>query len=93
MSSAVSLPPCYLHELFACLLQFHFLVNVAVGGLNGFIPDGVTNRGGAEPKPWTNNQDFGSATNDFWDARDDWYKWWADAGYMEVDYIRVYEQV
>ena len=27
------------------MLQFHILVNVAVGGMNGFFPDDVINRG------------------------------------------------
>lgn len=31
--------------------QFYIIMNVAVGGTNGFFPDGVTN---PSPKPWWN---------------------------------------
>ncbi len=81
-------------------LQFHFILNVAVGGVNFYWPDDVINRNGTEPKPWSSAEDtFREAVAKFWDARGDWYKWWTDEvtgvdrGFMEIDYIRVYEVV
>lgn len=32
--------------------QFYLIINLAVGGTNGFFPDGVYN---PNPKPWSNN--------------------------------------
>ena len=34
------------------LAQFYIIMNIAVGGTNGFFPDTWTNA--AYPKPWTN---------------------------------------
>ena len=42
-------------ELMATLnpnFQFYFIINLAVGGTNGFFPDAAVNEGGA-PKPWS----------------------------------------
>ena len=65
-------------------------MNVAVGGTNGFFPDSAVNKGGAEPKPWVNDQ--GDQPQDFWDGQNVWYPTWeTPLGAMEVDYIRVYE--
>ena len=35
-------------------LQYYFIINLAVGGTNGFFPDQAVNEGGA-PKPWSSN--------------------------------------
>jgi hypothetical protein len=35
-----------------CSLQFYFVINLAVGGVNGYFPDNAENPGG---KPWSNN--------------------------------------
>nr|AAY85742.1 CCF-like protein [Aporrectodea icterica] len=72
---------------------FHFILNVAVGGLNGFIPDGATN--GGEQKPWSNGDSYVSAMQKFYDARGNWKGTWDDEGdnnAMQVDYIRVYKR-
>jgi len=76
--------------------HFHFLLNVAVGGCNGFIPDDsrASNRGGAFPKPWRNSDGYKEGMNNFWNARDQWYWTWdpteGENAAMQVDYIRVY---
>lgn len=35
-------------------LQFYLIINLAVGGTNGFFPDDAVNEGGA-PKPWASS--------------------------------------
>jgi hypothetical protein len=41
-----------MHSFHGFLLQFYFILNVAVGGVNNFFPDGAENAGG---KPWLNS--------------------------------------
>lgn len=70
--------------------EFYLIVNLAVGGTNGFFPDAAVNEGGAG-KPWsdTSNNAFG----DFWNARGSWYPTWQAAGKdaaLQVDYVRVW---
>jgi hypothetical protein len=61
--------------------RFYLIINLAVGGTNGYFPDGV---GG---KPWTDTS--AHAANDFWGAVDTWYPTWTSP--MMVDYVRVYQ--
>lgn len=74
--------------------EFYFLLNVAVGGTNGYFPDTWTNL--AYPKPWTNPSEF--AFRDFWNARNLWYPTWnptasnGEDAAMQIDYIRVWKQ-
>ncbi len=76
------------------LLQFHFILNVAVGGTNGYIPDGCTNGGGGDNnKPWANDQPY--APYAFYQARETWLPTWNHdntPAAMEVDYIRVWQK-
>ncbi|XP_037961545.2 beta-1,3-glucan-binding protein [Plutella xylostella] len=71
--------------------KFYLIMNVAVGGTNGFFPDGVTN---PLPKPWWNGSP--SAAADFWNGRNGWLPTWnldkndgRDAS-LQVDYVRVW---
>jgi len=72
---------------------FYFLLNVAVGGTNGYFPDTWTNR--PYPKPWTNPS--GTAFKEFWDARGNWLPTWqqgvneGEGAAMKIDYIRVWK--
>lgn len=67
-------------------------MNVAVGGTNGYFPDNAVNQGGAAPKPWSNGQ--ANAMQSFWAGESVWYPTWqGDSAAMQVDYIRVYQQV
>jgi hypothetical protein len=63
---------------------FYIILNVAVGGLTPYFPDGV---GG---KPWANGDPDGAAT--FWRARGGWLPTWEglDAA-LQVDWVRVKE--
>jgi len=76
---------------------FHFVLNVAVGGTNGFIPDGAVNRGG-DPnlqKPWSNGDAYTTAMSKFFNSRQNWKWTWDDEGSnadMQIDYIHVYQR-
>jgi beta-glucanase (GH16 family) len=70
--------------------EFYLIINLAVGGTNGFFPDTAVNEGGAA-KPWANNA--ANAFGDFWNGRAGWHKTWTDAkegAALQVDYIRVW---
>lgn len=45
-------------------------MNVAVGGTNGFFPDGQGS------KPWVDGS--GTSMSDFWIAKDRWWKTWPE---------------
>jgi len=63
---------------------YYLVFNVAVGGTNGYFPDGV---GG---KPWTDTS--AHAANDFWNARGSWQPTWqGDSIALQVDWVRVYQ--
>ncbi|KAK9324901.1 concanavalin A-like lectin/glucanase domain-containing protein [Lipomyces orientalis] len=65
--------------------EFYLILNVAVGGTNGWFPDNLAN------KPW-NNDDRQTAMNSFWDARQSWQKTWGDEydRGMVVDSVKIY---
>jgi len=68
--------------------KFYLIMNVAVGGTNGYFPDGWTNSNGN--KPWLNTSP--QAMADFWNARGDWLQTWqGEAAAMAIDYVRVWE--
>ena len=63
--------------------QFYFILNVAVGGQNGFFPD-------VPEKPWKNSSP--TAMKDFWEAKDQWYPTWnGEDAAMKVNYIRAWK--
>ncbi|KDR21211.1 beta-1,3-glucan-binding protein-like [Zootermopsis nevadensis] len=65
---------------------FYFILNVAVGGVNDFFPDGAQNPGG---KPWLNTSP--QASTDFWNGRNQWLPTWnSDNTALQVDYIKVW---
>lgn len=64
--------------------EFYLILNVAVGGTNGWFADGV---GG---KPWVN--DSPNAKKDFWDARDMWLPTWENGGRMTVSKVEMWQQ-
>lgn len=71
--------------------EFHFILNLAVGGVNGYFPDNGDNPGG---KPWKNSSP--QAATDFWKGHDTWLPTWnldkndgKDAS-LQVDYVKVW---
>ena len=71
-----------------CLMQFHFVLNVAVGG--NFFPDGCVNV--PYDKPWAGSSP--TPMRNFWEKKCEWYPTWyrnsRDDSAMQVDYIRVW---
>jgi len=66
--------------------KFYFLINLAVGGSNGFFPDTFT---GPYPKPWLNTSP--NTFLDFWNGRNNWLPTWnGEEAALQVDYVRVY---
>ncbi|CAG4937642.1 unnamed protein product [Colias eurytheme] len=71
--------------------KFYIIINLAVGGTNGFFPDGVVN---PSPKPWWNGSP--TAPRDFWNARNNWLPTWnpnvnnGEDAALQVDYVRVW---
>ncbi|KAH9979495.1 glycoside hydrolase family 16 protein [Lactifluus volemus] len=67
--------------------QFYLILDVAVGGTNGWFPDGAGN------KPWLNGAL--DAMELFAKAQDTWYKTWPesqDDRAMRIDYVKMWEQ-
>jgi beta-glucanase (GH16 family) len=66
--------------------DFYLILNVAVGGTNGWFQDG------ASGKPWVDTSP--TAAQEFWDARDQWYPTWTapGAGQMEVSKVEMWQQ-
>jgi len=63
--------------------DFYLILNVAVGGTNGWFEDGMAN------KPWVNTSP--SAKLDFWNARDQWYPTWTDPT-LKVKSVKMWQQ-
>jgi len=61
-------------------------MNVAVGGTNGYFPDGV---GG---KPWSDTDPH--SVNAFYNSRPQWEQTWGRENHdcaMKIDYVHVWE--
>ncbi|KAH3775029.1 beta-1,3-glucan-binding protein-like [Dreissena polymorpha] len=66
---------------------FYLILNVAIGGTNGFFPDDWTYN---SRKPWNNNSPTEPA--DFWNHKNDWLpSWQGDNVAMEVDYVEMFQ--
>ena len=59
---------------------FYLILNLAVGGTNGYFPDGPE-------KPWSDTSDF--AANEFWAAASTWRPTWTSP--FLVDSVRVWQ--
>ncbi|GME30396.1 Glycoside hydrolase family 16 [Neofusicoccum parvum] len=64
--------------------DFYLIINVAVGGTNGWFKDGKSG------KPWVDASE--TARRDFWNARDQWYPTWADKGELLVKSVKMWQQ-
>jgi len=67
--------------------SFYLIMNVAVGGTNGWFPD---TSGG---KPWFDGSN--TAMSDFWRARDEWLPTWSDnteERSLIVDYVKMWQR-
>lgn len=70
--------------------EFYFIMNLAVGGVNGYFGDHLVNKGA--PKPWKNWS--GVAMKEFWEGRSGWLPTWrldeSDDASLQVDYVKVW---
>jgi len=64
--------------------DFYLIINLAVGGTNGWFKDGAAN------KPWVDNDP--DAPRDFWNARDVWQKTWKNGGAFIIDSVKMWRQ-
>ena len=64
--------------------EFYLILNVAVGGTNGWFEDGKSN------KPWVDQSP--SAKLDFWNARDQWLPTWEENGQMVVTSVKMWQE-
>jgi beta-glucanase (GH16 family) len=66
--------------------EFYLIINVAVGGTNGWFQDG------ASGKPWVDTS--ATAKYDFWNARDQWLPTWQapGAGQMTISKVQMWQQ-
>ena len=65
--------------------DFYLIFNVAVGGTNGYFPDGHCN------KPYANTDP--KSVNTFWDAKGAWLPTWDLENHgsaMKIDWVKVY---
>ncbi|KAJ8090342.1 hypothetical protein PM082_018938 [Marasmius tenuissimus] len=65
--------------------RFYLILNVAVGGTNGWFPDG-------SEKPWLNGA--ATAMKDFLLAQDKWYPTWPQSPEdraLVIDYVKMWE--
>ncbi|KAF3008643.1 hypothetical protein E8E13_008600 [Curvularia kusanoi] len=64
--------------------DFYLIINVAVGGTNGWFEDGKSG------KPWLDGSK--TAKKDFWSAKEQWYPTWQKNGQMEVKSVKMWQQ-
>lgn len=64
--------------------DFYLILNVAVGGTNGWFKDGEAG------KPWVDAAPNAKTT--FWNARDQWYPTWQKNGEMKVKSVKMWQQ-
>ncbi|KAL9624700.1 MAG: hypothetical protein Q9160_001054 [Pyrenula sp. 1 TL-2023] len=64
--------------------DFYLILNVAVGGTNGWFEDGKSG------KPWVDASP--TAKKDFWNAQDQWLPTWEKSGEMIVKSVKIWQQ-
>jgi beta-glucanase (GH16 family) len=62
--------------------RYYLVINVAIGGTNGYFADGV---GG---KPWSDSSP--TAALDFWNGKDSWLPSWTDEAIFRIDSVKVW---
>lgn len=61
---------CKVLQFKRIIFQFYLIMNLAVGGTNGYFPDSGNSNG----KPWTNSQSFPHTA--FWRGKQQWLDSW-----------------
>lgn len=70
--------------------EFYLIINLAVGGTNGYFPDSCDNEHGN--KPWTNGG--GAGPKNFWEGKGDWLPTWdleGDGSALQIKNLKVEE--
>lgn len=65
--------------------KFYLILNVAVGGTNGWFKDGEAG------KPWVDKSL--TAKKDFWDAKAEWYPTWKENAQMVISKVQMWQEV
>lgn len=65
--------------------EFYLILNVAVGGTNGWFKDGEAG------KPWVDKSL--TAKRDFWEAKDSWYPTWKENAQMVISKVQMWQQL
>jgi hypothetical protein len=64
--------------------SFYLIINVAVGGTNGWFKDGKSG------KPWLDASP--TAKLDFWNAQNQWHPTWEQNGQMKIKSVKMWQQ-
>ncbi|KAH7122381.1 concanavalin A-like lectin/glucanase domain-containing protein [Dendryphion nanum] len=64
--------------------EFYLIINLAVGGTNGWFKDGKSG------KPWLDASP--TARKDFWQAQDEWLPTWEKQGQLEIKSVKIWQQ-
>jgi beta-glucanase (GH16 family) len=64
--------------------DFYLILNVGVGGTNGWFEDGKSN------KPWVDTAI--NPKKDFWETQNIWYPTWKDNGFMRITSVKMWQQ-
>lgn len=64
--------------------DFYLVINLAVGGTNGWFEDGMAG------KPWMDRSPI--ARKEFWDKRKEWFPTWREKGDFRIKSVRMWQQ-
>lgn len=62
--------------------EFYLIINLAVGGTNGYFPDGVAG------KPWSDHSERASA--EFIENKGSWFDTWGDHSTFQIDSVKMW---
>lgn len=62
---------------------FYLIINLAVGGTNGYFRDGVAS------KPWSDQSQ--RASSEFYDNKGQWFPSWGDHSTFQIDSVRIWD--
>lgn len=62
---------------------FYLIINLAVGGTNGYFPDGVA------AKPWSDHSE--RASSEFYDNKGAWFPSWGEQSTFQIDSVNIWD--
>ena len=62
---------------------FYLIINLAVGGTNGYFRDGVA------AKPWSDTSQ--RASSEFFDNKGQWWPTWGDHSTFQIDSVKIWD--